>query len=134
MEMSWIIYLQLSHTIGFRGMLQIALFCLCYLVKLYICSYLTVNLKYICFIWIYIYLYNFFVFLCDQCCRKLVPLLFCFCFHTENAQRLWMCDLKFDVASYYEEKIQSGRFFLCVCSVPELFKTAKPLYFYLCNN
>lgn len=64
MEMSWIIYLQLSHTIGFRGMLQIALFCLCYLVKLYICSYLTVNLKYIYVSYEYIYTYIIFLFSC----------------------------------------------------------------------
>lgn len=33
-----------------------------------------------------------------------LSLFFLFCFHTENVQRLWMCDLKFDVASCYEEK------------------------------
>lgn len=45
---------------------------------------------------------------------------------------LWMCDLKFDVASCYEENYEVVDF--CVCSVPELFKTAKPLYFYLCKK
>lgn len=47
-----------------------------------------------------------------------------------------MCDLKFDVASCYEENEDVIDFFFlfCVCSVPELFKTAKPLQFYLCNN
>lgn len=46
-----------------------------------------------------------------------------------------MCDLKFDVASCYEAKQDVVDFvfilffspLLGVCSVPELFKTAKPL-------
>ena len=69
MEMSWIIYY--NDLIRFRGMLQIAFLPLLPCKTMYICSYLTVNLKYICFI--YIYLYKKLFFSCDQCCRKIVP-------------------------------------------------------------